>query len=344
MEDQEDEEAALWVVRHMDGPVDEVAFAQWLAGAPGRQERFAALQATLMDGDIAKGARLHESRLHESLQITNPTPDNRPQRRAHRHKDQHRSSPGWRSPQASRRIALSALAAACVAALALSWPHIRYALTPAQSYETQVGEIRDIRIADGSSIKLNGASRVSVKIAPGRREVTLEAGEALFDVTHNPDHPFTVTAGDGRVTVLGTRFDVAINAEQVDLEVERGLVRFDAPSSAAASSPSHVLVGASHRSALANGQLSAPARYQATAATSWQNGWLEVSDMPLSQIIPRLERWSDKAIIVRDNRLLNKRVAGRFHLSEPDIVLDNLAILYGFRVEDTGRAYILDQS
>lgn len=317
---QDYEEAALWIARHLGGPVDATAFAQWLAGAPGRREKFDALWATCNDEAVTQELR-RQDRL---VQDNQPAPAAAP------------SHPGKRRA-GLRAAAWTGVAAAVLAVGAFAVPSVRFAMLPPQTFQSATGQVRSITLADGSSVTLNGASRISARIGEGRREVTLEAGEALFDVQHDPARPFTVTAGEGRVTVLGTRFDLALNRRNVDLEVERGLVRFERT----AGDIAPVLVPAAHRSTLAEGRIAAPVAL--TAATDeWQNGWLRVTAMPLEQILPRLERWTDKTIVVKDGALLRKQIAGRFRLSDPKIVLDNLGALYGFRVEDRGRSYVLD--
>ena len=46
-----------------------------------------------------------------------------------------------------------------------------------------------------------------MKFAAGERRVEL-SGEGLFDVTHDPEHPFVVEAGKATMTVRGTKFNV----------------------------------------------------------------------------------------------------------------------------------------
>lgn len=314
VQDQEDEEAALWVARHMSNVVDATAFAEWLTGAPGRRETFDALWATCMDDVVADGIRLHEQ-----------------QARAR--------EPAVQPPRFGRRAAIGlGAAAACVAVVGLSWPELRFAVTPAQHYATRAGEVRSFTLADGSTVLLNGASRVSARIGEGRREVALEAGEALFDVEHDENRPFRVSAGQGRVTVLGTRFDLALNGGSVDLAVERGLVRFDSEGGAGA-----VLVPAAHRSTLVDRHIAKPVTFEGDSASGWRDGWLQVEDMPLEQVVPHLQRWTGRAIAVADPTLLRKRIAGRFRLSQPGTVLENLGVLYGFKVRQTEQAYILER-
>ncbi len=312
LQDQEDEEAALWVARHMSGVVDATAFAQWLAGAPGRRATFDALWATCMDDAVTQSLLLHERQAR---------------------------APERDRPRHGRRAAIGMAAAACAAVAVFSWPQLRSAMTPAQEFATAAGEVRSFTLADGSRVVLNGASRIRAKIGDGRRDVALEAGEALFDVEHDEGRPFRVSAGPGRVTVLGTRFDLARNGDSVDLAVERGLVRFGTDGDASA-----VLVSAAHRSVLADGRIATPMAFVGSSASDWRDGWLQVADMPLAQVLPHLQRWTGRAITVTDPVLLRKRVAGRFRLSQPGVVLENLGVLYGFKVRQTEQAYILERS
>ncbi|MDD3800192.1 MAG: FecR domain-containing protein [Novosphingobium sp.] len=309
----DEEEAALWVARHLSNAVDATAFAAWLAGGAGRREMFDALWATCMDEAVTDGLRVHDQK--------------------------ERVGEAARASRGHRRLAIGAVAAAMAVATAFAWPQVRFALTPEQAFATGTAKVSRVALSDGTIVLLNGNSRIRAKIDAGRREVHLDAGEALFDVRHDLQRPFTVVADNGQVTVLGTRFDLALNDARVDLEVERGLVRFEST----AEKQSAVLVPAMHRTAMVNGRIASPVALGKNTVTDWQNGWLQVDDMPLADIVPRLKRWTDKDIVVEDPALLRTRAAGRFRLNQPGVVLDSLGDLYGFTVEDTGSAYILER-
>ncbi|GHB54291.1 FecR family protein [Persicitalea jodogahamensis] len=70
-------------------------------------------------------------------------------------------------------------------------------------------EAMAITLSDGSTVTLSPRSRVEYPAAfeSDRREVTL-IGEALFNVTRNPNQPFFVNAGELTTKVLGTSFRV----------------------------------------------------------------------------------------------------------------------------------------
>lgn len=70
-------------------------------------------------------------------------------------------------------------------------------------------EVRKVRLPDSSEIWLNANTVIRYAADFSQhRQVSLE-GEALFEVTHQPGHPFVVETSDGlRTEVLGTRFDI----------------------------------------------------------------------------------------------------------------------------------------
>lgn len=74
---------------------------------------------------------------------------------------------------------------------------------------TQKGTKSRIMLPDGSTVVLNADSKLGYdkNFSQATRNVTL-TGEAFFDVTHNENNPFIITAGNIRVKVLGTAFNI----------------------------------------------------------------------------------------------------------------------------------------
>ena len=69
-------------------------------------------------------------------------------------------------------------------------------------------EIKTIVLPDQTKVTLNVESRLKYPaVFAGERSVELQ-GEAIFDVTHDSDRPFTVATTEMNVKVLGTVFDV----------------------------------------------------------------------------------------------------------------------------------------
>ncbi len=76
---------------------------------------------------------------------------------------------------------------------------------------TAKGSVGEFTLPDGSVVMLNGDSRLSFIEEGfgknGKRTVNIQ-GEAFFDVSRDPEHPFVVKMSKMEVEVLGTSFDV----------------------------------------------------------------------------------------------------------------------------------------
>ncbi|MDJ0276211.1 FecR domain-containing protein [Sphingomonas sp. 2R-10] len=83
------------------------------------------------------------------------------------------------------------------------------------------GERREIRLSDGSSITLAGASRVRLETP---RSAVVESGRAVFSIVHDAPHPFSVRANGHRLVDAGTRFEVALQGDRVQVSVAEGVV------------------------------------------------------------------------------------------------------------------------
>jgi len=77
-----------------------------------------------------------------------------------------------------------------------------------------------VELSDGSFITLNRDSKVSFpdKFNTRRRKVKL-TGEAFFEISPDANRPFIIDAGNGKVTVLGTSFNVITNNSKNEVEV-----------------------------------------------------------------------------------------------------------------------------
>jgi hypothetical protein len=82
-------------------------------------------------------------------------------------------------------------------------------------------------LPDGSRVRLGSSTRVS--IATARRDsvrLVLERGSAQFEVKHDENREFCVTAGGFDVSVVGTRFEVALGDKpRLRVSVREGRVK-----------------------------------------------------------------------------------------------------------------------
>lgn len=87
-----------------------------------------------------------------------------------------------------------------------------------------LGSRTQLKLSDGTQVWLNAGSTLKYanNFSKENRSVQIE-GEAFFDVTHDPSHPFIVNASSINLTVLGTAFN--IRAYKDENRIETTLVR-----------------------------------------------------------------------------------------------------------------------
>jgi ferric-dicitrate binding protein FerR (iron transport regulator) len=137
----------------------------------------------------------------------------------------------WRGWKKIGRVAIAAGLVLGCWGLA-HWYEGRHRSVPTNEIVAKRGSKTRTILPDGSTVWLNAGS--SIQYEPGfngpLREVSLR-GEAFFDVVKMPSRPFIVHAGDLRIRVLGTAFNVKSYDEDKTVETTliRGLVQITRP-------------------------------------------------------------------------------------------------------------------
>ena len=125
-----------------------------------------------------------------------------------------------------RRILYSAAAAVIAMIVFLTGSYVATKRTDSMlahsmtSIEVPAGSRMDITLPDGTQVKLNSGTTLTypMKFSDRKRNVELR-GEALFNVTHNPDQPFVVSTYASDIEVLGTKFNVNAYPEKNSFHV-----------------------------------------------------------------------------------------------------------------------------
>lgn len=123
-------------------------------------------------------------------------------------------------------IYLTAIAAAIALVLVFWQPWQRPPVI--KTLQTQADERGVVSLADGSEVWLNEKSSLQYgqEMKGDERRIQL-SGEAFFEVARDEERPFVIEAGNTRVQVLGTSFNVrAYSNEAVELSVKSGKVLF----------------------------------------------------------------------------------------------------------------------
>ncbi len=209
------------------------------------------------------------------------------------------------------RIAGAAMVATCV--LLAGWGWRAYQHVDVAFYQTAMGEIRTLPLADGSRTTLASDSAVGIRLSRGERDVTLLRGEAIFAVAKDPDRPFVVSTNGRRVIAVGTRFSVRRDGEDLRVVVTEGIVRLESGTEAGSSGPSTLLPAGSVALVRGGDALvrSLPLA-DAERMLGWRNGLLAFRDTPLAEAIAEFNRYNVRKLALDDAEVGALRIGGSF--------------------------------
>lgn len=185
------------------------------------------------------------------------------------------------------------------------------------TYETQVGEIRRVPLTDGSSVAINTASRIDIRLAASRRDVTVEAGEAWFQVAPDPTRPFVVAAGRVRARAVGTAFAVRRRDGGADILVTEGVV--EAWTDGAEGNKVRLTAG--HRAFVADNAaiVRAPGTPSSVdRALAWRAGRIDLVGDTLAQAAEEFNRYNRRRIVLVDPTIIGEQFDGLFRTDDPE--------------------------
>lgn len=270
------------------------------ANDPGLRQRFAAWRAASADNAAAWEETRGVLRLIDQLPPSNPAGDTTGHS-VHRHRRKHRR---W----------IAAALAACLALAAA--PGLL--LDIRADHRTGTGQVETVRMADGSTIQLAPRSAIAMNDESDGRGVRLIRGQAYFEVTPDPSRSFQVRAGDSKISVLGTAFEVTLQSGAASVAVSHGRVQVSFPRGTEYLEAGQTL----HLPDKAS-----PARGHRRPGdiSAWVDGRLIVNDQPISAVIDALRPWHNGIIVASGPGLDRHRVTGIYDLSHPDTALEALA-------------------
>ena len=194
-----------------------------------------------------------------------------------------------------------------------------------QTYATHVGEQRLVRLADGSSVRLDTDTRLAVSFSRSARHIRLERGQAYFEVAHDRGRPFTVDAGPLSVRAVGTKFDVRQEAGGPRVTLVEGVVQVRSRGA----TPGAWTLKAGEQVIL--GKAAAKTAADVGAATSWTSGHLVFQALPLSQAIDEVNRYSVRKIRLNAPAIANVAVNGVFETGDTDAFVAAACDLHALR-------------
>ncbi len=178
------------------------------------------------------------------------------------------------------------------------------------TYSTNKNETKTVRLPDNSTIHLNAESSISFsdEFDKNSRELTF-TGEAIFDISHNPQKPFTIHTDDLKVRVLGTQFNIRSypNDNSVETTLISGKVEI------IRSFEKSIVLKPEHRATYQKESKNiAVQKVILNDVIGWRDGVFVYENTSLERVIHDLQRFYNKQIIIKDTKLKAFEYTGTF--------------------------------
>jgi transmembrane sensor len=305
-------EAYGWVVRFVGGEAgrdDIEALKRWAARSPAHAAAFDQASKTwkALDAGLSQPTPKHVVIRLDGADKAAVPPHGRIGRRAF----------------LGGALAASAVGAAFLAArpplgLWPSWAEL------AADFRTDVGEQRQVVLADSVSIDMNTRTSIALLSSKGTADrIELIGGEALVWAPKTSS-PVTVIAADGRTIATDARFNVRYDDRGVCVTCLQGRVQVERQ---AAVSP--LLAG--QQVMYSERGVGAPVIIDSTAVTAWKDGVVIFDATPIAEVVAEVNRYRRGRIILVNATLGRERLNARFRIENIDRVVGQIEQVFGAR-------------
>jgi len=206
------------------------------------------------------------------------------------------------------------------------------------SLSTGYAEQKTVELSDGTEVTLNANSRVSVDYTDRVRQVTLDSGEALFNVTKHQTRPFVVIIGRRKVIALGTSFEVrredtAEHSFTVTLIEGRVAIEpLAAPDLLPVEPLDAILLNPGQRLRFAANSPDSVDSPAIDKVTAWRHGQLIFEDTSIREAAKEFNRYGKRRLTIDASVSEKLRVGGVFRIGDPDSFAHAMANAYRLRV------------
>jgi len=213
---------------------------------------------------------------------------------------------------------------------------------PEKTYVTGIGGHETLTLRDGSRIELNTDTSLRVADSGAKRIVSLDKGEAYFQIVHDAAHPFVVLAGNHRVTDLGTKFLVRRSNDAVRVSLLQGQAQFDTEDNQgtqqATLNPGDVVVATATSLSITQ----APTQ-TLDDQLGWRHGVLVFRHATLAEAAAEFNRYNLQKIVVADSHIARLNINGALRANDPQTFVRSMKVFFDIRVEEQPNAIILSR-
>jgi len=166
---------------------------------------------------------------------------------------------------------------------------------------------------DGSQIQINEQSQIDFTLHRNHTPVNVDLnGEAYFKIAHNPSHPFNIQAGDMKVQVFGTEFNINNykNNNFTQVALVNGSVKIKTPHQQQFLVPGQeATINKKHHQLLINDA-------DMAQILDWTTDKSYFNEEKLSSICKKVEAWYQVHFIIPNKKIQNIKFSGYLNKQE----------------------------
>jgi ferric-dicitrate binding protein FerR (iron transport regulator) len=198
---------------------------------------------------------------------------------------------------------------------------------------TTADKIRKVILPDGTIVWLKGESSITypTEFSGAERNITF-TGEALFEVAKDATHPFIVSSGDFKTTVLGTSFNLKTTSQNVEILVLTGKVAVTSGKHA-----ERMIVMPNQKASFSHAnpeperaQTKIAEQQQVIARTEYD---MSFRDTHMAEVMKRIEKKFDVSSSLEDHTLANCMITIDLTDQSLDRTLEMVSAILGFTYE-----------
>ncbi len=203
---------------------------------------------------------------------------------------------------------------------------------------------KDLLLPDGTKITLNSNSVITYpeNFSGKYREITLK-GEAFFDVRADSSRPFVIDAGEARIHVLGTSFNVCAypNSETIEVVVETGNVEI-VQTSEAPKNTNPLLLAPGEKATLSKKEKKLiKQKNNDPNYNAWKTYNLSFDNSKLTDVIQNLEKTYHVDIQTPGVNTHELFLTARFDSKSIDYIMDVIRLTFNLELNTENDRYIL---
>jgi|SRR5580692_3726706 transmembrane sensor len=237
------------------------------------------------------------------------------------------------------RVGVAVAVVATIGAGAAYW----FSLPRGQVFQTPVGGHKLVTLADGTRVELDTNTLLHADLAAGRRVVTLDRGEAFFQIVHDSRRPFVVKVAGHEVTDLGTQFLVRAEEKHLEVRLMEGRAEIEGDTQrtrlhSALLTPGDVVTASDDSMVVSKKPMPELIR-----ELSWRRGVLEFDNTRLADAAAEFNRYNTQKIVVMGASVQKLALSDVLPATNVALFVRSVRVLFDLRVETRGNEIILSR-